>query len=259
MIFILFVKVTLCTSGKFRLSSASNPVKSAVLAIWLSIAASPATANDDPLESLNREILEFNDAADSAILRPIAVAYDETVPKPIRRGLMNAYDNLTDVNAAVNALLQGRPGYAVKNTGRVLINTTFGLLGVIDVASDMGIEPYETDFGHTLARWGAPEGPYVMVPFLGPRTFRSGIGDITDSFMSANDYVFDDELITWGSRGWRALEYRADLLEAEDLITGDRYVFIRDAYLQNREALVNDGVVEDTFSDFEEDEWDEDF
>ena len=241
------------------MSPASNPVISAVLAIWLSIVMAPAAANDDPFESLNREILEFNDAADSAILRPIAVAYDETVPRPIRRGLMNAYDNLTDVNAAVNALLQGRPGYAVKNTGRVLINTTFGLLGVIDVASDMGIEPYETDFGHTLARWGAPEGPYVMVPFLGPRTFRSGIGDITDSFMSANDYVFDDDLITWGSRGWRALEYRADLLEAEDLITGDRYVFIRDAYLQNREALVNDGVVEDTFSDFEEDEWDEDF
>ena len=232
---------------------------SAVLAIWLSVVMASAAANDDPFESLNREILEFNDAADSAILRPIAVAYDETVPKPIRRGLMNAYDNLTDVNAAVNALLQGRAGYAVKNTGRVLINTTFGLLGVIDVASDMGIEPYKTDFGHTLARWGAPEGPYVMVPFLGPRTFRSGIGDITDSFMSANDYVFDDDLITWGSRGWRALEYRADLLGADDLITGDRYVFIRDAYLQNREALVNDGVVEDTFSDFEEDEWDEDF
>jgi len=240
-------------------SPASNLVISVVVAIWLAIAVAPAMANDDPFESLNREILEFNDAADAAILRPIAVAYDESVPKPIRRGLMNAYDNLTDVNAAANALLQGRPGYAVKNTGRVLLNTTFGLLGVIDVASDMGIEPYETDFGHTLAHWGAPEGPFVMVPFLGPRTFRSGIGDITDSFMSANDYVFDDDLITWGSRGWRALEYRADLLEAEDLITGDRYVFIRDAYLQNREALVNDGVVEDTFSDFEEDEWDEDF
>ena len=232
---------------------------SVVLAIWLAIAVPPALANDDPLESINREILAFNDAADVAILRPIAIAYDEAVPMPIRRGLMNAYDNLTDVNAAVNALVQGRPNYALKNTGRVLLNTTFGLLGVIDVASDMGIEPYETDFGHTLARWGAPEGPYVMVPFLGPRTFRSGIGDITDSFMSANDYVFNDDLITWGSRGWRALEYRADLLEAEDLITGDRYVFIRDAYLQNREALVNDGVVEDTFSDFEEDEWDEDF
>ena len=232
---------------------------SVVLAICLAIGVTPALANGDPFESFNREILEFNDAADATILRPIAVAYDETVPTLIRRGLMNVYDNLTDVNAAVNALLQGRPGSAVNNTGRVLINTTFGLLGVIDVASDMGIEPYETDFGHTLARWGAPEGPYVMVPFFGPRTFRSGIGDITDSFMSGNDYVFEDNLVTWGSRGWRGLEYRADLLDADDLITGDRYVFIRDAYLQNREALVNDGVVEDTFSDFEEDEWDEDF
>ena len=241
------------------MSPASNPVISAVVAISLAIAVAPAMANDDPFESLNRDILEFNDAADAAILRPIAVVYDDTVPKPIRRGLMNAYDNLSDVNGAINALLQGRPVHAVKNTGRVLVNTTFGLLGVIDVASDMGISRYETDFGHTLARWGAAEGPYVMVPFLGPRTFRSGIGDITDSFMSANDYVFEDDLVTWGSRGWRGLEYRADLLDAEDLITGDRYVFIRDAYLQNREALVNDGVVEDTFSDFEEDEWDEDF
>ena len=163
------------------------------------------------------------------------------------------------MNAAVNALLQGRPNYALKNTGRVLLNTTFGLLGVIDVASDMGIEPYETDFGHTLARWGAPEGPYVMVPFLGPRTFRSGIGDITDSFMSANDYVFDDDLVTWGSRAWRALEYRADLQRPR--ISSRVIAMSSFATLTHRTArlLVNDGVVEDTFSDFEEDEWDEDF
>ena len=233
-------------------------IKQAAVFTWLLLPAM-AIANDDPFESLNREILEFNDAADAAILRPIAVAYDDTVPMPIRRALMNAYDNLSDVNGALNAVLQGRPGRAMKNTGRVVVNTTLGLLGTFDVASDMGIERYKTDFGHTLARWGVPEGPYVMMPFLGPYTIRSGIGDITDSFMSANDYLVDDDFITWGSRGWRALEYRADLLDAEELITGDRYVFIRDAYLQNREALVNDGVVVDTFSDFEDEEWDEEF
>ena len=230
----------------------------AALALTLGV-TDVAQAASDPFESLNREILEFNDAADEAILRPIAVGYGSFVPEPMRQGLMNAYDNLTDVNGALNAVLQGRPAKATRNTGRVLINSTLGLLGLIDIASEMGIEPYETDFGHTLARWGAPEGPYVMVPFLGPRTFRSGIGDISDSFMSANDYLFDDDLVTWGSRGWRALEYRADLLDAEELITGDRYIFIRDAYLQNRAALVSDGVVEDTFSDFEDEEWDEDF
>lgn len=218
-----------------------------------------ASANEDPFEPLNREILEFNDAADASLLRPVAVAYDKTVPMPIRRALMNVYDNLSDVNGVLNAVLQARPGRAVQNTGRVLVNTTFGLLGIFDVASDIGIERYKTDFGHTLARWGVPEGPYVMMPFLGPYTIRSGVGDITDSFMSANDYLVNDDVITWGSRGWRALEYRAALLDAEDLITGDRYVFIRDAYLQNREALVNDGVVVDTFSDFEDEEWDEEF
>lgn len=223
------------------------------------LTAASVNANDDPFESLNRDILKFNDAVDKVFLRPIAVSYDTAVPRPIRQGFVNAYENLSDVNAALNALLQGRPVPAVKNTGRVLVNSTLGILGTIDVATDMGIERYETDFGHTLARWGTPEGPYVMLPFLGPRTFRSGFGDLTDSFMSANDYLFDDDAITWGTRGLRVLEYRADLLEAEELITGDRYVFIRDAYLQNREAQVNDGVVVDTFSDFEDDEWDEDF
>ena len=233
--------------------------QAALLLLLLLLLPALASANDDPFESLNREILEFNDAADAAILRPIAVAYDDTVPMPIRRALMNVYDNLSDVNGALNAVLQGRPGRAAKNTGRVVVNTTLGLLGTFDVASGMGIERYKTDFGHTLARWGVPEGPYVMMPFLGPYTIRSGIGDVTDSFMSANDYFVDDDLITWGSRGWRALEYRADLLDAEELITGDRYVFIRDAYLQSREAQVNDGVIVDTFSDFEEEEWDEEF
>ena len=98
-----------------------------------------ASANDDPFESLNREILEFNDAADAAVLRPIAVVYDDIMPMPIRRGLMNAYDNLTDINGALNAVLQGRPIRAGKNTGRVLINTTLGLFGVLDVASDMAV------------------------------------------------------------------------------------------------------------------------
>lgn len=231
----------------------------AFVVISIVVVPALASANDDPFEALNREILEFNDAADAAVLRPIAVVYDDIMPMPIRRGLMNAYDNLTDINGALNAVLQGRPVRAGKNTGRVLINTTLGLFGVLDVASDMGIDRYKTDFGHTLARWGVPEGPYVMMPFLGPYTIRAGVGDITDSFMSANDYLVDDDRITWGSRGWRALEYRADLLEAEELITGDRYVFIRDAYLQNREALVNDGVIVDTFSDFEDEDWDEEF
>jgi len=192
------------------------------------------------------------------LLKPVAVVYNNVVPTPLRRGFGNVYENLSDVNGAINATLQGRPKRAIDNTGRVLINTTIGLFGLFDVASEMGIERYETDFGHTMARWGIPEGPYVMVPFLGPRTMRSGFGDGIDSFMSAQDALFEDE-ITWSARAWRSLEFRAQVLEAEELITGDRYVFIRDAYLQSREALVNDGVVVDSFSDFEEDDWDEDF
>ena len=221
------------------------------------LAPTTASAAEDPFEPLNRRVFDFNEGADAILLKPIAELYDNIVPPPMRRGFENMYDNLSDVNGAINATLQGRPQRAANNTGRVLINTTVGLLGLFDIASEAGIERYETDFGHTMARWGIPEGPYVMVPFLGPRTMRSGFGDGFDSFISAQDALFEDE-VTWGARGWRSLEFRAQLLEAEELITGDRYVFIRDAYLQSREALVNDGVVVDSFSDFEED-WDDDF
>jgi phospholipid-binding lipoprotein MlaA len=222
------------------------------------LAPTTVSAAEDPFEPLNRRIFEFNEGADAILLKPVAEVYDSIIPAPMRQGFENIYDNLSDVNGALNATLQGRPQRAVNNSGRVLLNTTIGIFGLFDVASHMGIERYETDFGHTMARWGVPEGPYVMVPFLGPRTMRSGFGDGIDSFISAQDALFEDE-VTWGARGWSSLEFRAQLLEAEELITGDRYVFIRDAYLQSREALVNDGVVVDSFSDFEDDDWDEDF
>ncbi len=232
-----------------------------ILIVGLSLtvlASATVSASEDPFEPLNRRIFEFNEGADAILLKPVAVVYNNVVPTPLRRGFGNVYENLSDVNGAINAALQGRPKRAADNTGRVLLNTTIGLFGLFDVASEMGIERYETDFGHTMARWGIPEGPYVMVPFLGPRTMRSGVGDGIDSFMSGQDALFEDE-VTWSARAWRSLEFRAQVLEAEELITGDRYVFIRDAYLQSREALVNDGVVVDSFSDFEEDDWGEDF
>jgi phospholipid-binding lipoprotein MlaA len=212
--------------------------------------------NIDPFEGANRVLFAFNDGLDKYVLAPTARGYKTITPVFMRRAVGNVVANLYDINGAVNATLQGRFSEGGRNTGRFLVNTTVGMLGMVDVASEMGIQPYRTDFGHTLAIWGAKPGPYLMIPFFGPRTVRSGTGLVFDTIVSvqwqmdanSRDALFALEII----------DNRASLAAAEDLITGDRYLFIRDAYLQQREYFVNDGAVEDTFSDYEDDfEWDE--
>ena len=168
------------------------------------------------------------------------------------------FANMYDANAAVNSVLQGRFMGAAQGAGRFLVNSTFGLLGFVDVASQMGIRPYRTDFGHTLAIWGVPSGPYLMVPFFGPRTVRSGTGTIFDSYASVQANLGSVRLrnTLWGLEG---SDGRSRFLRVDELMSGDRYIFVRDAYMQQREIFVNDGVVIDSFSDYEEGDWEEDF
>lgn len=212
----------------------------------------------DPLEALNRPIFVFNDNLDRYFLKPVAEGYQFVMPDPAERGVSNFFDNLRDFNGTLNAVLQGRLGSAARNGGRFLLNSTFGVLGLFDVATPMGVERYRTDFGHTLARWGTPEGAYLVVPFFGPRTVRSGIGDIVDTYSSPEAQV--DDVRTRNSLFFLdVVDGRVRLLKAEELMSGDRYIFVRDAYLQQRRALVSDGKVEDSFSDFADDDWDEDF
>ena len=176
----------------------------------------------------------------------------------VKRGAGNFFANLYDFNAAINAVLQGRFQGAGKGAGRFLVNSTFGILGFVDVATPMGIRPYRTDFGHTLAIWGAPEGPYIMVPVFGPRTVRSGSGTIFDAYASvqANLGSVAVRNTLWGLE---LIDGRSRLLEVDELVSGDRYIFVRDAYLQQRRMFVNDGVVQDDFSNFDEDGWGDDF
>ena len=212
--------------------------------------------NTDPLEPMNRVLFAFNDGMDKAVLAPVARAYKWISPGFLERGVRNFFANLYDINGAVNAALQGRFPEMAQNGGRFVVNTTVGMLGFVDVASEMGIAPYRTDFGHTLSIWGVAPGPYVMVPFFGPRTVRSAVGTAFDTVVS-----LQWQLDTTSRNLLFALEIidnRASLVGAEGLITGDRYIFVRDAYLQQREYFINGGVVEDTFSDFEEEfDWDE--
>ena len=214
--------------------------------------------NPDPFESFNRGMFAVNDVLDRFMIRPLAKGYDWVTPDPVQRGVGNLFANVYDFNSAINGVLQWRWEGAAQSCGRFLVNSTVGLLGVFDVATRMGMRPYRTDFGHTLAIWGVDAGPYLMVPFFGPRTMRSGAGTIFDTYTSIPTYI-DNVRLRNSLWGLELVDGRARLLNTEDLMSGDRYIFIRDAYLQQRETFVNDGVVQDDFSDFrEEGEW-EDF
>lgn len=215
--------------------------------------------DSDPLETYNRAIFEFNDKLDTYFMKPVAQGYHFVMPDFAERGVGNFFSNLYDANAVFNAMLQGRFSTAARGTGRFVVNSTFGVLGLFDVATRMGLTPYRTDFGHTLAVWGVPSGPYLVVPLLGSRTMRSGAGNVVDIYAQPQSYV-DNVRLRNSLYGLELIDSRARLLEAEELLSGDRYIFIRDAYLQQRKVLVNDGKVDDSFSDFGEDDgWDEDF
>lgn len=214
--------------------------------------------NIDPWEPINRRMFAVNDGLDKYLMRPLAQTYQIVMPDIGERGVGNFFANLYDANAAFNALLQWRLEGAAQSGGRFLVNSTAGFLGLIDVATPIGIRPYRTDFGHTLALWGVDSGPYLMVPFFGPRTMRSGTGTIVDVYASPQAFI-DNVRLRNTLYGLELIDGRARLLKAEELMSGDRYIFVRDAYLQQREFFVNDGAVEDNFSDFGEEGWDDDF
>lgn len=214
--------------------------------------------NPDPWEGLNRKIYVFNDFFDRNLLVPTARAYQWITPDPVERGVRNVIDNLLEVTTVANGLLQGKFSQATSDTGRFLVNSTVGVLGVFDVASRIGLERHNEDLGQTLGYWGVPSGPYVVVPFFGPFTVRDGLGFLVDT--STTDYLahLDDVRTRNSVTALRFVSLRADLLKSEDLISGDRYSFIRDAYLQRREYLVRDGKVVDTFGDEDyEEDWDD--
>ena len=203
-------------------------------------------SNSDPLESINRPIFALNDRLDRFILRPVAVGYDTISPDFIQRGIGNIFSNTGDFTTSLNRILQGDFVGATSSGGRFLVNTTLGLLGIFDVASEMGINEVKSDFGQTLSVWGFSSGPYLMVPMFGPRTVRSGAGSIVDSFSSVEKQI-DNVALRNSVWGIKVIDGRAELLKADDLITGDRYIFVRDAYLQRRKALESGDVVIDNF------------
>lgn len=232
-----------------------------VLSLPLSSALGQEVLDDsDPWEPMNRKIFAFNETMDRYLLRPAAMGYHKALPDPAERGVANFIANIYEFNHMFNALLQGRPSASAKSTGRFMVNTTVGLLGFFDVATRMGIESERADFGQTLMVWGVDSGPYVMLPIFGPRTLRSATGYFVDTYTSIPPLTWDTEA-TYLFWTVEAISLRAGLLDYDELITGDRYVFMRSAYLQSRATFLNGGVPPpDDFADSEDEmDWGDDF
>lgn len=203
-------------------------------------------AEDDPWESINRPIFTFNDTVDTYALKPLAQGYQFITPQFVEDGIHNFFRNIGDVGNLANNVLQLKPYQAGVDTARLLVNTTFGVLGVIDVGTKMGLQRSDEDFGQTLGYWGVGSGPYVMLPLLGPSTLRDAPSKYVDSYTEPYRYMGDIPTRN-SAMGLDIVDTRASLLSAEKLINGDKYTFIRNAYLQNREFKVKDGKVVDDF------------
>ena len=208
--------------------------------------ATQAATEEDPWESVNRPIFQFNDFVDTYALKPLAQGYEFITPQFVEDGIHNMFRNVGDVTNLANNILQAKPAAAGVDTARLIFNTTFGLLGFFDVGTKMGLNRSDEDFGQTLGYWGVASGPYVVIPLLGPSTVRDGLAKYPDSYTKPYRYI--DHVPTRNTTlGVDLVDTRASLLSAEKLISGDKYVFIRNAYLQNREFKVKDGEVEDDF------------
>ncbi len=227
-----------------------------VPAAALLLAGCATTSGDpnpqDPWEGMNRSIYAFNDTVDRALLRPVAVAYQRVTPAPVRNCVGNMFGNLRDVWYSANSFLQGQVPDGINMVGRVLMNTTVGGLGCFDPATDVGVPSIPRDFGSTLGVWGFKSGPYVVLPFFGPSTVRDGIGRGVDIYGGIVNEVASVRVRNslWGAM---VVSDRERLLDAGDLVDDialDPYSFVRDAYLQRRQAIINRSLGDDSLPDY---------
>jgi len=209
--------------------------------------------DSDPWEPLNRPIYSVNTAVDKVTLKPLAKGYEKVLPRPVRTGVTNFMKNLVTPRSAVNNFLQGKPAYGFTELGRFVLNSTIGIGGLFDVATATGLEAHREDFGQTAAVWGVPDGPYVMLPFLGPQTLRDAVLlpiDIASSLL----YHYDNSSVRDKLYILRAIELRERLFAVDKLLedSKDRYITVRESYLQNREYQVYDGDPPDDDEFFDE-------
>jgi len=213
------------------------------------LANGAAAQTEDPWRETNERLFRLNDYFDQLIVRPVASGYTLFIPRAARQGIGNFFSNIDDINVLVNDLLQFKLDAAMNDSGRLLVNSTLGLGGILDIASGFGLYKNEEDFGQTLGHWGVGAGPYVMLPVFGASNARDSIGLVLDTLFNPIQYL-DEESLRLTLFLVKETDSRSGLLALDELITGDRYLFVREAYAQRREYLVTDGQVEDEFGDF---------
>tara|TARA_B100002019_G_C21228222_1_gene578550 strand:- start:391 stop:1101 length:711 start_codon:yes stop_codon:yes gene_type:complete len=219
-----------------------------LLLLALIIVPSTYASDDDPLEPMNRAIFEFNEIVDDNVLKPIAKGYKYVTPDPVEVGISNFFSNLGEIGTITNDLLQLKFAQAGRDTMRFFLNSTLGIFGIFDVATPLGLSKNKEDFGQTLGFWGVPDGPYLVLPFLGPSSFRDGPSMMVDYELSPVEQLHHEERQVLQTLD--IVDTRARLLRATkilDTAAKDKYIFIRESYLQKRESQVNDGNVKEEF------------
>ncbi len=197
----------------------------------------------DPWEGFNRSMFSFNEGLDRVLIKPLAKGYEAVVPTPINNIITNFFNNIEDLMIAANNLLQGKVKASASDLGRVVLNSTLGIAGLVDVATGMGMEKHEEDFGQTFGRWGFGNGAYLVLPVFGSRTVRDSFGLLTDLPLDPMTWV-EPTGLSYSMITLRQLDARADLLPTEKVVEAgaiDKYSYLRDAYLQQRRYLIYDG------------------
>ena len=222
-----------------------------VLIIFLSLSYFSILLSEvDPFQNLNEKTHNLNQSLDESIATPIAKIYRKVTPDFVEVGVTNFTDNIEDVNIALNNLLQGKIKDGFSDIFRFTINSTVGFLGFFDVASSVGLQKHSEDFGQTLAVWGVSDGPYIVLPVLGPSSLRDTLARIPEAFMTPL-LLIDHHRTGYELTAIDLLDKRARYLGLESIVIGDEYLFYRDAYFQSREFDIKDGLIEDDFDDFD--------
>ncbi|HEX2391104.1 MAG TPA: VacJ family lipoprotein, partial [Casimicrobiaceae bacterium] len=227
----------------FAVAGAGGGLLLALAAVMLVAGCAAAPSRDDPFEPMNRASYRVHEVVDGHFIKPMVQAYVDYTPRLVQEGIHNFFGNIDDFFSFINAALQNKPDKAGHDLGRVITNTGFGLLGLIDVASEAGVPKGNEDFGQTFGVWGIPQGPYLFIPVFGPTTVRDGTGWIVRGYASPIGYIEDipTRNVLWALN---VIDLRASALQAESMVNQaalDPYTFIRRAYLQRRRYLVYDG------------------
>ena len=227
-------------------------IKPFFIKLILLLLLSPFTYADvDPFQNINEKTHNLNQTLDLQVASPVARFYKRITPDFLEKGITNFTHNIEDLSIGINNILQGKFNEGLSDFSRFTLNTSIGLLGFIDIASDLGLTKHDEDFGQTLAVWGVPDGPYLVLPGLGPSTTRDTLAMIPDAFLTPL-WLIDHDRTSYSLTAIDLIDTRARYLGLESVVIGDEYLFFRDAYLQSRNFEIKDGEVEDDFDDFDD-------